>query len=95
MARRPGILIAALLIAATVAPVPGIARDHGDYRDRDRHHGGGGATAAIIGGIVGLGLGAALYGSAPPSAYYPPPRGYYQPPPYYYPPPAVYYGSPY
>ena len=46
MARRPGILIAALLIAATVAPVPGIARDHGDYRDRDRHHGGGGATSA-------------------------------------------------
>jgi hypothetical protein len=59
---------------------------------------------AIIGGLIGLGIGAAIGGAAqpppygyqptPPPAYYPPPPGYYSPPPQYYapPPPAIYYG---
>jgi hypothetical protein len=59
---------------------------------------------AIIGGLIGIGIGAAIAGSTPPPpaygyyqpppAYYPPPAAYYQPPPAYYapPPPAVYYG---
>jgi hypothetical protein len=57
------------------------------------HHGGGNASgAAIIGGIIGLGVGAAIASRgyyAPP----PPPVYYGSPPPYYYaPPPPVYYG---
>jgi hypothetical protein len=61
-----------------------------------------GVGPAIIGGLIGLGVGIAIAGSnppppgygAPPGAYYPPPPGYYAPPPGYYPPPppAVYYG---
>jgi|HubBroStandDraft_4_1064222.scaffolds.fasta_scaffold866850_1 hypothetical protein len=58
---------------------------------------------AIIGGLIGLGIGVAIAGSTPPPAYgygppppayYPPPPGYYAPPPGYYapPPPPVYYG---
>jgi hypothetical protein len=42
------------------------------------HGGGGNAAAAIIGGLVGLGLGAALANQYP--AYAPPPVAY---PPYY------------
>jgi hypothetical protein len=57
------------------------------------HHGGGGnaAGAAIIGGIIGLGVGAAI---ASHGYYAPPPPVYYgSPPAYYYaPPPTVYYG---
>jgi hypothetical protein len=58
------------------------------------HHGGGGnaAGAAIIGGLIGLGLGAAIASQAysappPPSVYYGSPPAYY-----YAPPPPVYYG---
>jgi hypothetical protein len=59
---------------------------------------------AIVGGLIGLGIGAAIAGSTapppygyyqqPPPAYYPPPPGYYAPPPQYYapPPPPIYYG---
>jgi len=48
------------------------------------------AGAAIVGGLVGLGVGAAIASGgyyAPPPVYYGPPPGYYAPPP-----PAVYYG---
>lgn len=75
--------IAAVLAVASVAQ----ARDwHGRRYDYHRH-GGGNATAAIVGGLIGLGVGAAIASSAPPPAYYGPPPGYYAPPP-----PAVYYG---
>jgi hypothetical protein len=68
------------------------------------HNNGNAAGAAIIGGLVGLGLGAAIasgggyYGSpgyyAPPYSYYAPPYSYYGPPAGYYTPapPPVYYG---
>jgi len=57
------------------------------------HRGGGNAAgAAIIGGIIGLGVGAAIasqgyYGAPPPPVYYGSPPAYY-----YAPPPPVYYG---
>jgi hypothetical protein len=87
MARRTRLLIAALAVVGMSAAVPAQARDYRHYRHYEHHHrGGNAAAAAIIGGIIGLGVGAAIAGSAPP-AYYPPPG--------YYPPPAVYYGSPY
>src|ERR1700759_413471 len=91
----PGALVAGLAIA----PAVHAERWHGDYH----HHGGGGAAgAAIIGGLVGLRVGAAdpsngrYYGApgnyppgyyAPPYSYYGPPSGYYTPAP-----PSVYYG---
>jgi hypothetical protein len=65
-----------------------IIRAAGNY-----HRGGGGnaAGAAIIGGIIGLGVGAAIashgYYGAPPPVYYGSPPAYY-----YAPPPPVYYG---
>ena len=44
--------------------------------------------AGIIGGIVGLGVGAAIasngYYAPPPPVYYGYPYGYYTPPPVYY-----------
>lgn len=48
---------------------------HGDWH---RHDGGNAAAAAILGGLAGLGLGAAIAGSP---AYAPPPVAY---PPYGY-----------
>ena len=93
MAFRSRILATATLVAGlAIAPAVHAERWHGDYH----HHGGGNAAgAAIIGGLVGLGLGAAIAsngGYAP--GYYAPPYNYYAPPPAYYtpPPPAVYYG---
>ena len=62
------------------------------------NHYGNNAGAAIIGGLIGLGVGAAIASGggyyAPPPVYYGPPPVYYGPPPGYYtpPPPAVYYG---
>jgi hypothetical protein len=81
---------------------------HGGWQGY-HHKGGNGAAvgAAIAGGIIGLGLGAAIasnpYNYAPPPSYYAPPPSYYAPPPgvyygnpypygYYAPPPGVYYG---
>lgn len=60
---------------------------HGDRRGGDwHHHGGGNVGAAIAGGLLGLGLGAAIAGSHP----------YYAPPPVAYPPYGYGYGySPY
>jgi len=89
MTVRMGLLSTAVLVGLALAPLAQ-ARDwhdrgRGDY---GRHHGGGGA--AIIGGLIGLGLGAAIASqggyAAPPPAYYGAPGGYYAPPP------AVYYG---
>lgn len=73
---------------------------HGDYRGGGSGNYHGNPGAAIIGGIIGLGLGAAIAGASqppPPAYYYAPPPVYYTPPPVYYtpPPPAVYYGAPY
>ena len=85
---------AALVDALAVAPAVYAERWHGGGY---HHHGGNAAGAAIVGGLVGLGLGAAIassggyYGApgyyAPPYSYYGPPSGYYTPAP-----PPVYYG---
>ncbi|MBV9757947.1 MAG: hypothetical protein JO047_12905 [Alphaproteobacteria bacterium] len=85
-------LLAALPIAAALVLAPlAHARDrdwrgghwdgwHGNpgWHGDSHHHGGDAAAAAIIGGLVGLGLGAALANQYP--AYAPPPVAY---PPYY------------
>jgi hypothetical protein len=91
------VTVAALLATIALGTGPAQARDwrgRGDYyRGGGGYHRGGGGGAAIVGGLIGLGLGAAIasgnrgYGYAPPPAYYGPPPGYYAPPP-----PAVYYG---
>jgi hypothetical protein len=91
---------AALVAGLAVAPAVHAERWHGGWNHH--HNGGNAAGAAIIGGLVGLGVGAAIasgggyYGApgyyapgyyAPPYSYYGPPSGYYTPAP-----PAVYYG---
>jgi hypothetical protein len=92
MGCRARLVLAALLAALlALSPPPAQARNN--------------VAPAIIGGLIGLGIGAAIAGSTPPppngyyqrpppAAYYPPPAGYYAPPPRYYapPPPPVYYG---
>jgi hypothetical protein len=94
-------LTAIALIAATVAfaPVANAAehhRNHGQHSSNGwnrSHHRGGNAGAAIIGGVIGLGLGAAIAGSSQPyyaPPYYPAPGYYYPPQTYYYPPQAYY-----
>lgn len=89
---RAGFLTAAAL-SVSLAVAPAVqARDwHGGDRHDYRGHRGGNAGAAIIGGLLGLGVGAAI---ASQGGYYAPPPVYYAPPPVYYPPPppAVYYG---
>ena len=95
MSVRMRLLIMAVLLGVAVAPLAH-ARDwrgqRGDYGG-DYHHDrrGGDAGAAVIGGLLGLGLGAAIASqggyAAPPPAYYGAPPGYYASPP-----PAVYYG---
>jgi len=91
--RFRAVIAAALLASMTCAPLAQ-ARDWdrgggrgGGYHGYE-HRGGGGAGAAIIGGLIGLGIGAAIYSSRPPPAYYGYPYGYYAPPP------PVYYGYP-
>ena len=87
MTVRMGLLTTAVLVGLTLAPVAQAREWHGRGHDYGygHRHGGGGAGAAIIGGIIGLGLGAAIASqggyAAPPPAYYGPPRGYYAPPP--------------
>jgi hypothetical protein len=102
MAFRARLLSTAALIAG-LAIAPAVHAEHwhggGSY-----HHGGGNAAgAAILGGLLGLGVGAAIasnggyygypgysYGRgyyAPPYSYYGPPSAYYTPAP-----PPVYYG---
>jgi len=82
-----GVLIAGLAIA----PVVHAEHWHGGWEHHHHHSGGNAAGAAIIGGLIGLGVGAAI---ASNGGYYAPPYGYYAPPPAYYspPPPPVYYG---
>jgi hypothetical protein len=92
---------AALVAGLAVAPAAQARDWHGHYdyyhhgynyyhHGYDYYHHGGNNSAAIIGGLIGLGLGAAIASGGyapPPPAYYGPPPGYYAPPP-----PAVYYG---
>ncbi|MGH7093888.1 MAG: hypothetical protein ACREFB_10175 [Stellaceae bacterium] len=86
--------IAAALLSGMVCAPLAQARDwHHGYRGGHygySHRGGNGAGAAIIGGLIGLGIGAAIATSRPPPpTYYGYPNGYYAPPP-----PPVYYGYP-
>src|SRR5579864_8363693 len=86
----PARFLTAATLALSLAVAPAVyARDgHGGERHGgDRGHHGGNVGGAVIGGLIGLGLGAAIAGSSAPPAYYEPPSGYYAPPP-----PAVYYG---
>jgi len=90
-------LITVVLVAGLgIAPAAHAQHWHGggnNYRGGGNYHRGGGnaAGAAIIGGIIGLGVGAAIasqgYYGAPPPVYYGSPPAYY-----YAPPPPVYYG---
>ena len=92
-------LITAVLVAGLgIAPLAHAQHWHGGgnnyhYGGGNYHRGGGNAAgAAIIGGIIGLGVGAAIgshgsYGAPPPPVYYGSPPAYY-----YAPPPPVYYG---
>ena len=101
MAFRARVLGTAALVAAlAMGPAAHAEHWHGGWGHGGgnyHHHNGNAAGAAIIGGLVGLGLGAAIasnggyYGSP---GYYAPPYSYYGPPPAYYSPvpPPVYYG---
>lgn len=98
MSLRARNLGAAVLVAGlAIAPAARADHWHRGYYGNYHHHNGNAAGAAIIGGLVGLGLGAAIasgggYYGYP--GYYAPPYTYYAPPPAYYtpPPPPVYYG---
>jgi hypothetical protein len=86
MAFSPRFLPTAVVVAG-LAIAPGA---HAEYWHGHGHPHGNNAGAAIVGGLVGLGVGAAIGSGgyyAPPPVYYGPPPGYYAPPP-----PAVYYG---
>ena len=99
MALCTRLLITAVLVAGLeIAPAAHAQHWHGGGNNYHQgggnyHRGGGGnaAGAAIIGGIIGLGVGAAIasqgYYGAPPPVYYGSPPAYY-----YAPPPPVYYG---
>jgi hypothetical protein len=92
MAFRARFLVAAALVAGlAIAPAA-----HADQWHRYRHHNNNAAGAAIVGGLVGLGLGAAIAsnGGYYGWPYYYTPYNYYAPPPAYYTPapPPVYYG---
>ena len=97
---RIRLLTAAVLVAGLgIAPAAHAQHWHGGgnnyhHGGGNYQHGGGGnaAGAAIIGGIIGLGVGAAIashgyYAAPPPPVYYGSPPAYY-----YAPPPPVYYG---
>jgi hypothetical protein len=84
--------IAVTIVAALMTAPVAEARDwrghhpyYGGYRGRSH---GNAAGAAIIGGLIGLGLGAAIASSGG----YAPPPAYYGAPVYAPPPPVVYYG---
>ncbi|MDB5694664.1 MAG: hypothetical protein JWN21_207 [Sphingomonas bacterium] len=68
---KKAVLGGALAVSTLVAVAPAEAQY---YRDR-RHRGGDAAGAAIVGGIIGLGLGAAIASSGNRGGYYD--RGYY------------------
>ena len=79
------VLGGALAATALTAAAPAEAQYRGGYRGGYRHHDGIGAGgAAVLGGIVGLGLGAAIASGNNRDRYYdrgyyngPGPRGYY------------------
>lgn len=87
--------VAALaMVAGSTAASAQSYRHGGYYGGRGYHHGGGRGDAALVGGIVGLALGAAIVGSANSNHYSRYDRGYgygygYAPPP----PPPRYYGG--
>lgn len=74
----------ALAATALTAAAPADAQRYGYRGYRGYHHHGNSTGAAILGGLVGLGVGAAIASSDRPRYY---DRGYYAPPP----PPAYYY----
>jgi hypothetical protein len=90
---RASVLTAMLIAGLVTAPVGRADHRHeGHWHGWHGEHHGSNVAPAIIGGLIGLGLGAAIasggYGYyAPPPVYYGPPPGYYAPPP-----PPVYYG---
>jgi hypothetical protein len=85
-----GRFLATAVVIAGLATAPAVHAEYWHGRGHPAHHGNN-AAAAIVGGLVGLGIGAAI---ASGGGYYaPPPPVYYGAPPgYYAPPPAVYYG---
>jgi hypothetical protein len=91
-------VLPAIALAGAMTLAAAAHADNWHGRGHYYHHGynGNAAGAAIVGGLIGLGVGAAIAsnGYYAPPAYYPPPPAYYAPPPRYYapPPPAVYYG---
>jgi hypothetical protein len=80
--------LSTVVVVAGLAVAPGAHAEYWHGHGHPYHHGNN-AGAAIIGGLVGLGVGAAIAsgGYYAPPVYYGPPPGYYTPPP-----PAVYYG---
>ena len=89
MAFRARLCPTAVVVSGlAIAPVAQAENWHG--HEHHNHHGNN-AGAAVIGGLIGLGLGAAIASGG--GYYYAPPPVYYGAPPgYYYPPPPVYYG---
>jgi len=78
-----------MVVVAGLSIVPGVHAEYWHGHGHPNHHGNN-AGAAIVGGSIGLGIGAAI---ASRGYYAPPPPVYYGAPPgYYAPPPAVYYG---
>jgi hypothetical protein len=87
---RLRVAIAAALVAGMALAPVAQARDWHGGRGGYGYRGGGGhfpVGAAVVGGLIGLGVGAAIAGSGPPPPVYYGPPGYYGAPP-----PAVYYG---
>ncbi|HTV45503.1 MAG TPA: hypothetical protein VMF05_09315 [Stellaceae bacterium] len=90
-----GRIMAAAAFATALAAAPQLHAANW-HRGGYHYHGGHGnaAGAAIIGGIIGLGVGAAIASNSYNRYYAPPPPVYYGYPnsAYYAPPPPVYYG---
>jgi len=78
-----GVALGAATIAMTAAPAD--AQRYRHYGHYGHYHNGGRTSAALLGGIVGLGVGAAIASNH--NRYYD--RGYYAPPP------PAYYGDGY
>jgi hypothetical protein len=77
------------VVVVGLAIAPGVHAEYWHGHGHPNHHGNN-AGAAIVGGLIGLGIGAAI---ASGGYYAPPPPVFYGAPPgYYAPPPAVYYG---
>jgi hypothetical protein len=95
--QAPSLTTMLVIVGLAIAPAVQAKEWHGHYYHYhghpyhgNYHHGSGNAAAAaIVGGLIGLGIGAAIAsGAAAP----PPPVYYGAPPGYYAPPPGVYYG---